>query len=118
MRSTAALTLPWDATRARTHAALSVKPMSLIWASWAAYVSSGFAKTGGVGIATGAGAEIGAGAGAFVDPVEVVVEDGEGKGEELAHGLAPAPAPSPAPCPPSNEEKSSPPAAGGVPGTK
>lgn len=138
IRSTAMLTFPCDATSARTHAALSVNPMSFIWPSCAAYVSSGFAATGGVTaappVATAAAAAATAAAAlagddgvalgvdacdAFEDELLEAVPDG---GVEVAAGgvaqgfvAEPVPAPPPAltpPAPPSNVEKSRPPAAG------
>lgn len=75
--------------------------MSLIWVSCAAYDSSGFATTGGVGVADGV--TLGDGAGALEDPTPEFTG-------MVAHGFGFAPPPAP-PAPPSNVEKSSPPAA-------
>lgn len=115
MRSTAMLTFPCEATSARTQAAVSVKPMSFIWVSCAAYVSSGFA--------TGVGAA-GAGAGAVADELggdEEDEDDDDGVAADAGGGTAAAAAaaaqgllaPAAPPPRPSNAEKSRPPAAGG-----
>lgn len=111
IRSTAMFTFPCEATSARTQAAVSVKPMSFIWLSCAAYVSSGFATGTAVGGAGVAADGDGDGVGAFEAGAE---EEEEGDDEDADAGgtaqglLAPAP-----PKPPSNAEKSRPPAAGG-----
>lgn len=90
--------------------------MSFICASCDAYVSSGFAIDGGVGIVAGAGVALGDGsAGEFEDPEEAVGDEAE-EGV-LPQGFAPViPAPAPMLAPLSNIEKSRPPGGvGGVP---
>lgn len=107
------LTFPCEATSARTQASRSVKPMSFIWVSCAAYLSSGFPTATGAGGAAGAGEGAALGvdaAGAFEEEAGAGEEEEEGDADcgGTAQGLFDAAAP-----PPSNAEKSRPPAAGG-----